>query len=275
MQKKEIVKILPALVIVLLLMLTFCSCEKSENTLLSEFKVMTEDEATYKNIEKAALFIDSNIANLSEEAGSRLILAYEDFLLRFLDSNEAEESQFPGEGVFVYTEYIDESEFKVVDYEAIIKKYSAQMDPDLIELLNIKASEAKQPSVKDATLQLTYEELLQRILRTENLLMRHNNEDVLKSSALEYYKEYLFLLLAGSDLSPVFDYDTGEFSPIAREEYENFMIENPQTVLAGVLTEYFSYLNNIKYTIDYMNATENKVFYDTCDYLINEATQSF
>lgn len=274
MQKKAMISILLSLAIVLSLTLTLCSCEKTENALLAEFKAMTEEEPTYKNLEKAALFIDLNIANLSEEAGSRLILAYEDFLLRFLDSNEAEENQFSGKEIFIYTEYTDETETKVVDYEAMIDQYSVQMNPELIELLNIKATEVKQPSVKDATLQLTYEELLERTLRTENLLIEHRSEDVLKASALEYYKEYVSLLLAGSDRSPVFDYDTGEFSAIAREAYENFMVENPQTVLAGILTEYFSYLNNIKYTIDYMNATDNKVFYDTCDYLINEAVQS-
>jgi len=81
--------------------------------------------------------------------------------------------------------------------------------------------------------------------------------------------------LAGSDKSPVFDYDTGMFSSEARDAFETFVIEQPETILAKTLTEYFSYLNNIKYTIDYMNATENKVFYDTCDYLINEAIKNF
>jgi hypothetical protein len=275
MKRNAIINSILSLAIVLLLMFTLCSCEKTENALLSEFKAMTEEEPTYKNLGKAASFIDSNIANLSEEAGSRLILAYEDFLLRFLNNNEVEEHQFFGEELFIYTEYTEDSALKVVDYESIINKYAAQISSELIELLSIKTSETKEPAVIDATLQLTYEGLLQRALRTENLLAEHSNEDVLKASALEYYKNYLFLLLAGSDSSPVFDYDTGAFSPVAREAYENFIIEHPETVLANILTEYFAYLNNIKYTIDYMNATENKVFYDTCDYLINEAAQSF
>lgn len=275
MKKKTIGQMLLLAIIVFLLGFTLCSCEKTENMLLSEFKAITDKEPTYKNLEEAASFIESNIESLSQESGSRLILAYEDFLLKFLDSSDLSSTQFSGEELFIYTNYTEDASTKIVDYKAMIDTYGPQMSPELIELLNIKAAESESPSVKDATLQLSYDALLQRALRTENLLVEHKNEDVLKASALEYYEMYLFLLLAGSDSSPVFDYDTGAFSPIAREAYEDFMIENPQTVLTNVFTEYFAYLNNIKYTIDYLNATENKVFYDTCDYLINKAEQSF
>jgi len=49
----------------------------------------------------------------------------------------------------------------------------------------------------------------------------------------------------------------------------------PDTVITSTLTEYFSYLNNINFTLDYMDATDNEVFYSTCDYLIKGALKSF
>ncbi|NCU33338.1 MAG: hypothetical protein EOM23_10525 [Candidatus Moranbacteria bacterium] len=275
MKKKTVGHMLLFVIIAFSLGFALCSCEKTENALLSEFKAITDKEPTYTNLKQAASFIDSNIESLSQESSSRLILAYEDFLLKFLDDKDLDSHQFSGEELFIYTHYMEDTSVKVVDYKSLINTYGGQMSPELIELLSIKASESENPAVKDASLQLSYEALLQRALRTENLLEEHKSEDVLKASALEYYEMYLFLLLAGSDSSPVFDYDTGAFSPIAKEAYEDFMIEYPQTVLTSIFTEYFAYLNNIKYTIDYLNATENKVFYDTCDYLINKAEQSF
>ncbi|NCB42343.1 MAG: hypothetical protein EOM59_06955 [Clostridia bacterium] len=266
---------------ILLLAVTFLfifalsSCKRTENALLSEFKAMTQAEPTYRGLEKAVSFIDSNISSVSEEAGTRLILAYEDFLLRFLQNEETGEDQISGAELFIYTQYAQGKELKIVDYEAIINTYTNYISSELTELLSIKEMEAKQPSLKDATIMITYEDLLQRALRTENLLAAHQSEDALNASTLEYYKNYLFLLLAGSDKSPVFDYDTGVFSSEARDAFEIFIIEQSETIIAKTLTEYFSYLNNIKYTIDYMNATENKVFYDTCNYLINEAIKNF
>lgn len=275
MKKNRIVNVLFLLIIVLALIFSLCSCAKSEKALLSEFKMMTEIEPTSDGLEKAVAFINTNIVNVSEEAASRFVLAYEDFLLRFLAKDGIDVDQNSGMELYIYTEHEEGTTSKGVDYESIINKYGNQISAELIELLSIKASEAKEPAVKDATLQLSYEALLQRTLRTENLLSQHNQQDALNASALDYYKYDLFLLLAGSDNSPIFDYETGEFSPLAQEAYGNFIVENPETVLADILTEYFSYLNSTKYTMDYKSSTENKVFYDTCDYLINKATQSF
>lgn len=275
MKKTVTLNVILLLTLALALTFTLSSCKKTENALLLEFKTMTAAEPTYRGLEKAVSFMDANIDALPEESASRFVLAYEDFLLRFLKQGNIDVQETSGKEVFIYTEYEEGIASKVVDYQAMIEKYSEKISFELVELLNIKASEVKAPAMKDAALQITYEALLERTFRTENLLTQHGSEDALKTSALDYYKSYLFLLFAGSDNSPVFDYQTGEFSPDAKEAYETFMIAHPETVLASALTEYFAYLNSIKYTIDYTNATENKVFYDTCNYLIDEAAKSF
>lgn len=275
MEKKRIINVIFLLVIALSMTFSLSSCAKSENVLLSEFKAITEEEPTYIGLEKAVAFIDENSEKLTEEGTSRLILAYEDFLLRFLEKDQAETGQVSEGELFIYTEHLGEDSFKKVDYEGIINKYGEHVSTVLLELLNIKALESKEPAIKDATLQIPYDALLQRALRTEELLNKHSSQDSLKESALGYYKNYLALLLSGSDNSPVFDYQTGEFSPLIMDTYEDFIVENPESISAEILLEYFSYLNSIKFTMDYMDATENKIFYDTCDYLINKAGQSF
>ena len=95
----------------------------------------------------------------------------------------------------------------------------------------------------------------------------------MRANTLDYYKDYLFLILAGSDSLPVFDRDTGEFLKEARTAYEQAMVEHPDSVLAEVLFEYFTYLHSIGFRIDYSDAIENKIFFDTCDYLIGFAVE--
>lgn len=274
MEKKGIVNVIFLLSIVLAMTFSLCSCSKSENVLLSEFKAITKEDPTYTSLESAVSFMNVHSEKLSEEGASRLILAYEDFLLRFLEKNETI-GQASGSELFIYTDNIDGISVNRVDYESLISKYGGYVGAELLELLSIKASETKEPAVKDSALQISYEALLERTLRVEDLLAAHSSEDFLKASATEYYKNYVTLLLSGNDYSPLFNYETGEFSPLARDAYENFIVEHPETITAGILTEYSAYLNSIKYTMDYMDATENKVFYDTCDYLIEKAGQSF
>ncbi len=234
------------------LMIFFAGCGKSENALLSEFAGMTSTAPSEQGLTEAASFIDEHIAAVSEEGASRLLLAYEDYLLR----------------------YGEDGKDASIDYDALLVDYGEYVSPELRELYAIKALESNEPSTQDAQILPAYPDLLDRALKAENLLKEHQSQDVLRANSMEYYKDYLFLLLAGSERTPMFDYDTGSFSQEAREAYEDFIIANPDTVIAATLTEYFDYLNSAGFHIDYKDPVENKVFYDTCDYLIEKALES-
>lgn len=247
-----IIGLTAGMLLLAVMMVNFAGCAKTENALLSEFRDMTQEAPTPQGLEEAVSFIDKHIGDVSEEGASRLVLAYEDFLLRYVEAG----GETP------------------VDYDALRVSYGEYVSPELRELYAIKALEASEPSTQDAQILPSYPDLLDRALSAENLLQEHRSEDVLRANTLEYYKDYLFLLLAGSDRSPMFDYDSGSFSPEAREAYEDFIITHPDTILAGTLTEYFDYLNNAGFHIDYADPVENKVFYDTCDYLIEKALES-
>lgn len=270
--KKYRIKLL-ALVGVLVFAMSFFACQKTENALLSEFKDITETAPNLQGMNEAVSFMEINIAEVSEEGGSRMVLAYEDYMLRFLDENVEPVEQAIVEPLFFSISDKDGTMNLSIDYDSLLEAYGDYISVELKELLTIKAEEAAMPSTEDAQIKLTYPDLLERALRTETLLLQHKSEDSLRANAVEYYEDYLFLLLAGTDYSPLFDYTTGEFSPAAKEAYEDFIVANPDTVLASTLTEYFSYLNDIKFIIDYNDPTENKVFYDTCDYLIQDALQ--
>lgn len=266
-----------AMAVILVAALVLCAggCGKTESGLLSEFKDMTEAAPTRQGLQDAVSFLDTSIEEVSEEGASRLVLAYEDYLLRYLSSNEPFDAEAPVADWFVIPPLPEESGPGQVDYQSLLERYGDRVSPELRELFVIKSLETSEPSTVDSQILRTYPDLLDRALKAETLLREHKSQDAVRANSLEYYKNYLFLLLAGSDLTPVFDYDTGVFSPEAQEAYEDFIAGHPDTVLAGVLTEYFGYLNSIGFQIDYSDPVESKVFYDTCDYLIEGALESF
>ncbi len=68
----------------------------------------------------------------------------------------------------------------------------------------------------------------------------------------------------GTTNTPVFDYQTGEFSAQAKEAYEHVVKEHQDTILAWTLNQYFAYLEEIEYTLNYKDSTMSKLFFDTC-----------
>lgn len=275
MKMRLSIRLAAGILLLAALVLSAGGCQKTESALLSEYKSMTEATPTEQGLTDAVSFIDTHIADVSEEGASRLVLAYEDYLLRFLEAGEAPDPEASVSDWFLIPASSEADPQRQVDYDALLDRYGDRVSPELRELFVIKSLETSEPSTVDAEILRTYPDLLDRALKAEKLLKEHQSEDAVRANSMEYYKNYLFLLLAGSDLTPVFDYDTGLFSPEAKEAYEDFIAAQPDTVLAGVLTEYFGYLNNVDFQIDYTDPVANKVFYDTCDYLIEEALESF
>lgn len=271
--KRHILKI-STWITIFILSMSLAGCQKTESALLSEFKGMTETVPQWQGLGEAVSFMDLNIAGVSQEGASRLVLAYEDYLLRFLDENPQSVDAANALEVFLVDTSQNGQGTWTVDYAAMLGEYGDYISEELSDLLSIKAEEATAPSSEDSEIKLSYQDLLTRALRAETLIKQHTSQDALRANAMEYYEDYLFLLFAGADHSPLFDYATGEFSLAAKEAYEDFIVANPDTILASSLTEYFAYLNDIKFVIDYNDPTENKVFYDTCDYLIRGALQS-
>jgi len=74
----------------------------------------------------------------------------------------------------------------------------------------------------------------------------------------------LDLIMMGTTNTPVFDYQTGEFSSQAKVSYEHVVNEHQDTTLAWALREYFAYLEKIDYAMNYKDSMKSKLFFDTC-----------
>lgn len=267
--KREIRRIaLAAGVVLIALALVFTGCQKTEKTLMSEFKSMTQSEPTAAGLTAAVSFLDRHIESVTDVGASRLVLAYEDYALRYAQDESPADPEAPLESW--YLARAEDGEVHI-DYRAMLERFGAFISVELNELFTLKVEEFEDPSTGDAQIIRSYEDIIDRALKAEKLLQEHKNDDVLRANTLEYYRDYLFLLLAGSDRTPVFDYETGIFSHEARAVYEDFIAASPDTVLADALIEYFTYLNNVDFSIDYSDPVENKVFFNTCDYIIERA----
>jgi hypothetical protein len=78
-------------------------------------------------------------------------------------------------------------------------------------------------------------------------------------------------MVMGSNNTPIFDYKTYGFSKDAKSAYMEFINRHPDSVTAWALTEYFTYLNSINYSMNYNDKVSSKMFFDTCDWLVSES----
>ena len=93
----------------------------------------------------------------------------------------------------------------------------------------------------------------------------------MQEHVLWHFKYYMNILLIGTSSNPLFSYETGEFDENAEVMYTTVAQENPDTVTAWALNEFFTYLDSMGYSLNYKNAGESKIYYDTCTYIVNEA----
>jgi len=265
---RRVICVAGVLLIAFIVMLS--GCQKTEKALLSEFRGITQGEPSAAGLSKAASFLELHVPAVSEMGASRLVLAYEDYALRLLGSDNEIDSQAPLDEWFLILRDQGKIAF---DYQALLDAYGTYVSEELQELLAIKCLEASDPVTDHAEIVQSYKDIIGRALKAEKLLKTHTNDDILRANTEQYYREYLFLLLAGSDHTPVFDYGTGQFSQDAKSVYEDFIHAEPDTVLADALVEYFSYLNSVNFVIDYEDAVENKIFFDTCNYITERALE--
>jgi hypothetical protein len=131
--------------------------------------------------------------------------------------------------------------------------------------------EADYPMVIDASLVISWGELANRTLATEIFVHKYKNDyDTLEDGTF-MYQNYINTLLMGIDNTPTFGIEDNQFSSDAKEQYIDFINNNPDSVTAYILTEYITYLESINYKLDYANEEQSKIYFDTCTWLVSEA----
>ena len=287
------------LLIALMMIVSLAGCGADKEMIRSDFTSLITATATAENIQAIADFLDENIADVSEDTATQMIIAYREYLLNYIIQN-ADKTTIQELSVYldaetgrIDVEKIQNSELKSyydhvkagslmvmiyenvpvlrVDHNKLLEKYGEYISEPLKELYQLEAELIEKPTSENATLAISWEDLLARTYAAEKLITGYPDAEYMIADAMWVYTNHLNTILMGTTNTPIFDYVTKEFSASARTVYQNFMLEEPDATLTWVMKEYFTYLNSIGYTLDFNDSTTSKVFFDTCDWLVSQA----
>ncbi|MEL7656794.1 MAG: hypothetical protein AAGU75_12900, partial [Bacillota bacterium] len=134
-----------AIILIFLLVIgVLTGCGPDQEKIQKDFFVILEQPASEEAIKEASAYLDKYLPKLDEEYASQLVHEYEHYILGF--------------------------DLEGIDYDDWIKKYEKYIDPVLNEFYQIMAQEQNSPMAEDATLIISWEELLQRTYQMEQFI---------------------------------------------------------------------------------------------------------
>lgn len=295
-------KRITALVLVLIMAAgLFAGCDSQKSDIQEEFFLMVVEAASTKGLTEAVEYLEANLGKVDEESADHMVSAYVEYLYRYIATNpdrldlsgflvyyDAEEdrisedlighSEFQGtyetlsQAHLMITKFEDKLVMKT-NYTSIIETYGEEISESLMALYRLNARTVEAPMTENATLMISWKEVLDRAATAEGLLADYGDDEHqhITEDALWLYKTYISMLLMGATNSPIFSYEDGHFSQEADLAYHEYMKREPAPVLAEILDLYFEYLESVDYTMHYSDETESQRFFETCDYLLLEA----
>ncbi|WP_416197127.1 MAG: Lipoprotein [Sporanaerobacter sp.] len=143
---------------------------------------------------------------------------------------------------------IEGSFFPIIDYGSF-KKYGKYLPEDMRGYLNVKALESDSPSMTDGGLIITWDELANRLIKTEKYLIKYpegqKNEEILR-----LYGEYLIKYMSGGDNTPICNAEDNKIIGDVLESYKKTIVTNKNTVTADIISKYLKLIEENEYIID-------------------------
>lgn len=233
------------ILMLLFAMVVITGCGPDQEKIQKDFMEILEKPASEEIIGEASAYLDQNLSKLDKEYAGNLIHLYEHYIL-----------EFNQEGI---------------DYDQWIVKYEKYISPALRGFYQLLAEEQNVPMAEDAVLKISWDELLKRAYKMEMFIMDNKKYTLISDDLNWMYGKYLNALVMGTNGTPIFDYKTQAFSEDAKTAYAGFINRYPDSTTAWALTEYFTYLDSIQFTMDYNDKFASKLFFDTCDWLVSES----
>lgn len=263
-------------------------------------KVMAEFDNILKkgDLEEIIGFIDGNIGKLSQIEGDKMISDLERVLYRSLDTivdkilqtdTKGELITIAGTELFFPEDKIKDiqdeklrdeitkvinSKFKlinlegnyypIVDYEKI-KQYNGYISDEMKEYIEIKAMDSNEPMAVDAGLRISYDDLADRIIRTEKYIGKYSQGQRYEEM-LGNYKNKLAIYLGGLDNTPIADFTSKRIFDDVLESYKK-VSKVKDSATAFVVSKYINVIEENDLII-------NKSVEDMVVSLVNEALSS-
>ena len=237
-----------SLTIILILLLSIgvlTGCGPDQEKIQKDFITILEKPASEETIKEASDYLDKYLQKMDKEYASQMVHQYEHYILNF--------------------------DTKGIDYDKWVGKYKKFISPSLNDYYQLMAEEQKSPMTEDTVLKLGWKELAAKTYKIEQFIRDHKDYEPINDDLKWIYGNYMNAMVMGTNGTPIFDYKTHAFSDDAKTAYASFINKFPDSTTAWALTEYFTYLDSIGYTMDYNDKVSSKLFFDTCDWLVSES----
>lgn len=268
--------------------------EKDREKIMAEFN----NALNGKELDKIVFFIDENIGKLSQIEGDKMISELEKILNQSLDvtTNKISQADTNGELMTIagtelfYPEdkikdiqneklrdeitktinskykliNLEGSYYPIIDYEKI-KQYNNYISDEMKEYIEIKAMDSNEPVAMDAGLRISYDDLADRIIKTEKYIEKYSQGQRYEEM-LGNYKNKLALYLGGLDNTPIADFETKKIYDDVLESY-NKTAKIKDSATAFVVNKYIDVIKE-------NNNLINKDVEDKVVSLVNEALSS-
>ena len=218
-------------------------------------------------------FIDSNIAQVSQENASAMIVSLEALQKQKLDNLQTRYnddtvqrkiiSQYPrgfdishldevknAQLKTLLTETISDgykletaegTYFPVINYGAY-RKYVSAVTPDMGDYIGIMANESDKVAAKDAALIIGWDEVVNRTMTMEKFIKDYPNSVKLED-VKQLYKRYVIYTFYGANNTPLFRYDSQTIVPEAKKSYQNALAK-------GTDSKYLATINSFLNLVD-------------------------
>jgi hypothetical protein len=147
--------------------------------------------------------------------------------------------------------------FPLVDYGSWMR-HAARLSPELADYIGLLALESDQPSVVDAGLTVSWDELGGRALQAETYLRTYPDAEAY-AEVQKLFERYMAVYLQGVDNTPIYSYEGYRLSEEVEASYRKLASEHPGTAAAGAVNGYLELLESRDWRILEGDSAESDV----------------
>lgn len=252
--------------------------KEEREKIIEEFRELLEDTPSPSDLIK---YIDRNIDKVSPIDGDEMIealeksledsrLVYENRLFELDKANElmeisGEDFEFNRSSIddiknkelkklvneLYYNMYklenLEGAFYPIIDYGKL-KTYKDHITEEWKDYLMIKSLDSDNRTMSDGSLNISFDKLADRILKTENYLNKYINGQR-QEEMLENYENKIYAYMKGLPNTPLGDRDTGEIYDEVVESYKK-IADKEGYISSYMIYEYLEYIKANGYIID-------------------------
>jgi len=224
------------------------------NSVLSTPDTMSELLEKLEYVQKA--YIDIITGYLFEGSGQQTLMesftSEEEFIKENLSKIKDESLRADMgkvlDGGFKFVN-LEGSFYPIIDFE-FLKKYSGNLNNDYNDYINLRAEESNNIYSRDAALMISWDELAERMIGSENYLVKYPQDSPRKVEAGRLFLGYFSAYIYGQDNTPTRDYSTNVVLDEVIQSYKKTIAENPDSKAATIISDLLSRLEKNKFLLD-------------------------